>query len=64
MPHDPRQLGRGIVKLEIADQIGLAAGDHLLLHIRDQVMLADRAMQQREINSHRRLCPDLVELRF
>jgi hypothetical protein len=31
--HDPRQLGRGVVELQIADQIALATGQHLLLHI-------------------------------
>ena len=34
--HDPRQLGRGVVKLEVADQVGLAARNHFLLHIRDR----------------------------
>jgi len=33
VPHDLRQFGRGVVKLAVADQIGLAARDQLLLDI-------------------------------
>jgi hypothetical protein len=64
VPHDPGQLGRGIVEMEVADQVGLAAGDYLPLHISDQAMLTDRAVRQHETASRRRLCPDRVELRF
>jgi hypothetical protein len=56
VPHDPRDLGRGIVKLGIADQIGLAARDQLLLdigqrhHLRELLRLAAGA--QADIDGH------------
>jgi len=33
VPHDPRQLGRGVVQFAVTDQIGLAARHQLLLQI-------------------------------
>ena len=36
--HDPRQLGRGVVKLEIADEIGLAGREDQNLEALDYAL--------------------------
>jgi hypothetical protein len=36
VPHDPRQLGRGVMQFAVADQIGFAAGHQLFLHVGDR----------------------------
>ena len=42
VPHDPRQFGRRVVKLEIADKVRLAGREQLLLHIADRHGLRDQ----------------------
>jgi hypothetical protein len=36
VPHDPRQLGRGVVEFSVADHVDLAGRDELLLDIGDR----------------------------
>ena len=54
--HDPRQLGRGVVELAVADQIDLAARDQLLLDIGDRhglrELLGLAARAQAHIDGH------------
>ena len=56
VPHDPRQLGRGVVELAITDHVDLAGSNELLLDIGDRHGLREllrlAAGAQRDIDGH------------